>query len=133
MAGWSGDNRGMQATGSKVWLITGSSRGLGRAFTEAALEAGHQVIATARNPQQLIGIVSKYGSRVRAVALDVPNQAQAQLAIDAAIETFGGLDGLANNAGYGNVSPGEHTPLSDFRAQIGTNLLAARLRPQPPP
>jgi NAD(P)-dependent dehydrogenase (short-subunit alcohol dehydrogenase family) len=117
-----GDNGRMQATGSKVWLITGSSRGLGRAFTEAALEAGHQVIATARNPQQLIDIVSKYGSRVRAVALDVTNQAQAQRAVDAALETFGGLDVLVNNAGYGNVCPVEDTSLADFRAQIETNL-----------
>jgi NAD(P)-dependent dehydrogenase (short-subunit alcohol dehydrogenase family) len=122
MAGSIGDNGRMQATGSKVWLITGSSRGLGRAFTEAALEAGHQVIATARNPQQLIDIVSKYGSRVRAVALDVTNQAQAQRAVDAALETFGGLDVLVNNAGYGNVCPVEDTSLADFRAQIETNL-----------
>src|SRR5260370_3142338 len=122
MAGSIGDNGSMQATGSKVWLITGSSRGLGRAFTEAALEAGHQVIATARNPQQLIDIVSKYGRRVRAVALDVTNQAQAQRAVDAALETFGGLDVLVNNAGYGNVCPVEDTSLADFRAQIETNL-----------
>ena len=122
MAGSIGDNGRMQATGSKVWLITGSSRGLGRAFTEAALEAGHQVIATARNPQQLIDIVSKYGSRVRAVALDVTNQAQAQRAVDAALETFGGLDVLVNNAGYGNVCPVEDISLADFCAQIETNL-----------
>src|SRR5260370_10583737 len=122
MAGSIGDNGRMQATGSKVWLITGSSRGLGRAFTEAALEAGHQVIATARNPQQLIDIVSKYGSRVRAVALDVTNQGQAQRAVDAALETVGVLDVLVNNAGYGNVCPVEDTSLADFRAQIETNL-----------
>src|SRR6201997_3908330 len=112
----------MQATTSKVWLITGSSRGLGRAFTEAALEAGHRVVATARDPQQLGTIVGKYGDRVRAVALDVTNEAQAQQAIQAAIGAFGGLDVLVNNAGYGNVCSVEDTSLNDFRAQIETNL-----------
>ena len=109
-------------TGSKVWLITGSSRGLGRAFVQAVLEAGHRVVAAARNPLQLSDVVSKYGDRVRAVALDVTNEVQAQHAIDAAIETFGGLDVLVNNAGYGNVCPVEDTSLAEFRAQIETNL-----------
>src|SRR4029077_15783923 len=76
-------------TGSKVWLITGSSRGLGRAFAQAALEAGHRVVATARNPLQLSDLVSNYGDRVRALALDVTSEAQARQAIDTAIETFG--------------------------------------------
>jgi NAD(P)-dependent dehydrogenase (short-subunit alcohol dehydrogenase family) len=83
-------------TGSKVWLITGSSRGLGRAFAQAALEAGHRVVATARNPLQLSDLVSNYGDRVRALALDVTSEAQARHAIDTAIETFGGLDVLVN-------------------------------------
>src|SRR6201982_1426914 len=109
-------------TGSKVWLITGSSRGLGRALPRAALEAGHRVVATARNPLQLNDIVSRYGDRVRALALDVTSEAQAQHAIDTAIETFGVLDVLVNNAGYGNVGPVEDTSLADFRAQIETNL-----------
>src|ERR1700759_3003863 len=109
-------------TGSKVWLITGSSRGLGRAFAQAALEAGHRVVATARNPLQLSDLVSNYGDRVRAIALDVTREAQARRAIDTAIETFGGLDVLVNNAGYGNVGPVEDTSLADFRAQIETNF-----------
>src|SRR5216683_6295576 len=112
----------MHVTGRKAWLITGSSRGLGRAFVQAALEAGHRVVATARNPLQLNDIVSRYGDRVRALALDVTSEAQAQHAIDTAIETFGVLDVLVNNAGYGNVCPVEDTSLADFRAQIETNL-----------
>jgi len=107
---------------SKVWLITGASRGLGRAFTEEALKAGHHVVATARNLQQLVEVAGKFGKSVRTVSLDVTNEAQAKHAVDAAIETFGGLDVLVNNAGYGNVSPVEDTPLADFRAQIETNL-----------
>jgi NAD(P)-dependent dehydrogenase (short-subunit alcohol dehydrogenase family) len=110
----------MHGTESMVWLITGSSRGLGRAFAQAALDAGHRVVATARNPLQLSDLVSKYGDRVRALALDVTSEAQAQHAIDTAIETFGVLDVLVNNAGYGNVCPVEDTSLADFRAQIET-------------
>src|SRR6201987_2025082 len=112
----------MHVTGSKAWLITGSSRGLGRAFAQTALEAGHRVVATARSPLQLNDIVSRYGDRVRALALDVTSEAQAQHAIDTTIETFGVLDVLVNNAGYGNVCPVEDTSIADFRAQIETNL-----------
>src|SRR6267154_1904848 len=112
----------MHVTGSKAWLITGSSRGLGKALAQAALEAGHRVVATARNPLQLNGLVSRYGDRVRTLALDVTNEVQARHAIKTAIETFGGLDVLVNNAGYGNVCPVEDTSLSEFRAQIETNL-----------
>ena len=88
----------MHLTGSKAWLITGSSRGLGRAFAQAALEASTiGSVLTARNPLQLNDIVSKYGDRVRALALDVTSEAQAQHAIDTAIETFGSLDVFINN------------------------------------
>ncbi len=107
---------------TQVWLVTGSSRGLGRAFTEAALEAGHRVVATARNSEHLIDIARKFGESVRTVSLDVTNEAQAKRAVDAAIDTFGGLDVLVNNAGYGNVCPVEDTSLAEFRAQIETNL-----------
>src|SRR6266478_3199108 len=107
---------------SKIWLITGASRGLGRAFTEEALKAGHRVVAAARNSEHLINVASKFGDSVRAVSLDVTNEAQAKCALDAAIQTFGGLDVLVNNAGYGNVGSVEDTSLADFRAQIETNL-----------
>ncbi len=107
---------------SKIWLITGASRGLGRAFTEEALKAGHRVVGTARNSEHLADIASKFAESVRTVSLDVTNEAQAKYAVDAAIETFGGLDVLVNNAGYGNVCPVEDTPLADFRAQVETNL-----------
>jgi NAD(P)-dependent dehydrogenase (short-subunit alcohol dehydrogenase family) len=107
---------------SQIWLITGSSRGLGRAFTEAALAAGHSVVAGARNPDQLADLRSKFGEKIHPVSLDVTNEAQAKAAVDAAVAHFGGLDVLVNNAGYGNVSSVEDTPLDDFRAQIETNL-----------
>lgn len=107
---------------SQVWLITGASRGLGRALTQEALTAGHRVVATARNPDHLVDATSKFGDKVLTVPLDVTNEAQAKGAIDAAIRTFGRLDVLVNNAGYGNVSSVEDTPLVDFRAQIEANL-----------
>src|SRR6267378_2993164 len=107
---------------SKVWLITGASRGLGRAFTQAVLDAGDRVIATARKPEQLVGLKGRYSERVRTVALDVTNEAQAKAAFEGAITSFGGLDVLVNNAGYGYVSAVEDTSLADFRAQIETNL-----------
>jgi NAD(P)-dependent dehydrogenase (short-subunit alcohol dehydrogenase family) len=107
---------------SKVWLITGASRGLGRAFTEAVLKAGDRVVAAARNPEQLVELESRYGENIRAVPLDVTNEAQAKAAFEAAIASFAGLDVLVNNAGYGYVCPVEDTSLADFRAQIETNL-----------
>ena len=107
---------------SKVWLITGASRGLGRSLTQEALKAGHRVVATARNAESLAEVASKFGESVRTVPLDVTNEAQAKNAVEAAIETFGCVDVLVNNAGYGNVYPVEDTSLVDFRAQIETNL-----------
>jgi NAD(P)-dependent dehydrogenase (short-subunit alcohol dehydrogenase family) len=107
---------------SKVWLITGSSRGLGRALAEAVLARGDRLVATARNPAQLEGLVRQYGDRVRAVALDVADEAAAGRAISAAVEAFGRLDVLVNNAGYGNLDAIEDTSLAEFRAQIETNL-----------
>jgi NAD(P)-dependent dehydrogenase (short-subunit alcohol dehydrogenase family) len=107
---------------SKVWLITGSSRGLGRAFAEAALAAGNQVVATARKASDLDSLKDQYGKQVLTLPLDVTDETQARDAIKMAIGTFGRLDVLVNNAGYGNVAPVEDTTLEDFRAQIETNL-----------
>jgi NAD(P)-dependent dehydrogenase (short-subunit alcohol dehydrogenase family) len=107
---------------SQVWLITGSSRGLGRALAEAVLAAGHRLVATARQPEQLADLVADHGDRVRAVALDVTDEAAAGAAISVAVEAFGRLDVLVNNAGYGNIGSIEDTSLAEFRAQIETNL-----------
>lgn len=107
---------------SKVWFITGSSRGFGRSLAEAVLAKGDRLMATARKPEQLSGLVEQYGDRVRTAALDVTDPDQAEAAVRAAVEAFGRLDVLVNNAGYGNISSFEETPLEDFRAQIETNL-----------
>jgi NAD(P)-dependent dehydrogenase (short-subunit alcohol dehydrogenase family) len=107
---------------SKVWLITGSSRGLGRSLAEAVLAEGNELVATARNPAQLGDLVTRYRDRIRAVALDVTDERAAGNAIEAAVDAFGRLDVLVNNAGYGDVGSIEDTSLADFRAQIETNL-----------
>ncbi|MBO7744321.1 SDR family NAD(P)-dependent oxidoreductase [Paenibacillus sp. MWE-103] len=107
---------------SKVWLITGSSRGFGRSLAEAVLAKGDRLVATARNTDQIADLAARYGSRVRVVQLDVTRYEQAEAAVNAAFETFGRLDVLVNNAGYGNVSAIEETSLDDFRAQVETNL-----------
>jgi len=107
---------------AKVWLITGSSRGLGRALAEAVLENGDNLVATARNPAQLSDLAARYGERVRVVALDVTSEQAALSAIAATVDAFGRLDVLVNNAGYGDVNSIEDTSLAEFRAQIETNL-----------
>jgi NAD(P)-dependent dehydrogenase (short-subunit alcohol dehydrogenase family) len=86
------------------------------------LEAGDRVVATARKPEQLADLQSTYGENIRPFALDVTNESQAKKAFEAAISSFGSLDVLVNNAGFGNVSPVEDTSLADFRSQIETNL-----------
>jgi NAD(P)-dependent dehydrogenase (short-subunit alcohol dehydrogenase family) len=105
-----------------TWLITGASRGFGRHLTEAVLEAGGQVVATARRPEQLEDLVARHGERIRAVALDVTDAAAASRAVREATGVFGGLDVVVNNAGYADSAPIEEMADEDFRAQIETNL-----------
>jgi len=109
-------------TGFKRWLITGCSRGIGRALAEAVLEAGHQLVATARRPEELDHLRERYGKRVQTMALDVTDPASAQAAVHAAVESFDGLDVLVNNAGYGTINSVEDMTLDEFRQEIETNL-----------
>lgn len=107
---------------SQVWLITGSSRGFGKALAEAVLAAGHRLIATARQPAQLDALVERYGDKVRTVALDVTDARAAHDAVQAAVDAFGRLDVVVNNAGYGNLATIEEGSDEDFRAQLETNF-----------
>src|SRR5437870_8284471 len=107
---------------AQVWLITGSARGLGRAIAEGVLAAGDKLIATARHPQQLSDLVERYGDNVRAVALDVTDERAAIAAVQLAVDVFGRLDVLVNNAGYGNLAALQGSTIQDFRAQLETNL-----------
>lgn len=109
-------------TTSQTWFITGSSRGFGRSLATAALEAGDQVVATARRPEQLAELVARYGDRILPIALDVTDAAAAGSALQAGIECFGRIDVIVNNAGYANISPVETTPEDDFRRQFETNF-----------
>ncbi|MFD0478416.1 SDR family NAD(P)-dependent oxidoreductase [Nonomuraea thailandensis] len=107
---------------ARTWLITGASRGFGRRLTEAVLDAGDRVVATARSPKQLDDLVARHGDRIRAVALDVTDAAAASRAVEEATTAFGRLDVVVNNAGYGNSAPIEEMAEDDFRAQIETNF-----------
>lgn len=107
---------------SKIWLVTGSARGLGRHVVETALAEGDRVVATARDPGRLADLEERHGGDLRTFALDVTDAAAAAAAVDFADTTFGRLDVLVNNAGFGNVAPFEQTTEEDFRAQIETNL-----------
>jgi NAD(P)-dependent dehydrogenase (short-subunit alcohol dehydrogenase family) len=108
---------------SDVFLITGSSRGLGRAITEAALAAGHRVVATARRPEQLDDLVARYGDQLAPIALDVTDYDAGTRAVQSAVETFGRLDVVVNNAGYADLASVEDVTIGAFRAQIDTNLM----------
>ncbi|MES9605249.1 oxidoreductase [Actinomadura sp. NPDC000929] len=107
---------------ARTWLITGASRGLGRHLTEAVLDAGDQVVATARRPQQLDDLAARHDQRIRAVALDVTDPAAAARAVEEATVAFGRLDVVVNNAGYANSAPIEEMAEDDFRAQIETDF-----------
>src|SRR5260370_4651137 len=85
---------------AKTWLITGSSRGFGWELARAALTSGDRVVATARHPEQLDALVHEYGVHVRAAALDVTDAAAARAAVQLAVEAFGTLAVVVNNAGY---------------------------------
>jgi NAD(P)-dependent dehydrogenase (short-subunit alcohol dehydrogenase family) len=108
---------------SSVFLLTGSSRGLGRAIAAAVLEDGHRLIATARRRETLEDLVATHGDRVLTLDLDVTDPAAAQAVVEAGVERFGHIDVVVNNAGYADLAAVEDVALGDFRAQIDTNLL----------
>ena len=107
---------------SKVWFVTGSSRGLGRALVELALEAGERVAATARNPERLQDLHDKYGDAVLLLRLDVTDYDAAARVVAQAEETFGRIDVVVNNAGYSDLGSFEDTTIDSFRTQIDTNF-----------
>ncbi len=107
----------------KVWLITGSSRGLGRVWTEAALQRGDKVAATARNIDSIAGFKEKYGDNVLTLPLDVTQAAQVKDAVKTAHDYFGKLDIVINNAGYSLVGTVEEATADEIRALYETNVL----------
>jgi NAD(P)-dependent dehydrogenase (short-subunit alcohol dehydrogenase family) len=105
---------------SKVWLITGSGNGLGRDIAEAALAADDRVVAGARRTEELASLVAQYGERVKPVKLEVRYLAAAKAAVQLAVDTFGRLDVLVNNTGYGQFAPFEQMSAGDFQAIVDT-------------
>ncbi|WP_158748348.1 SDR family NAD(P)-dependent oxidoreductase [Acidobacterium sp. S8] len=105
---------------AKVWLITGSGNGLGRDIAEAALAAGDSVVAGARRTEELAPLVEQYKDRVKPVTLEVRDEAAAKAAVQMSVDTFGRLDVLVNNAGYGEFAPFEQMSAEDFKAVVDT-------------
>jgi len=106
----------------KVWFITGCSTGLGRTLTEAALEMGDLVVATARKPEQLNDIVDRYPETAKAVRLDITKPSDVRNAVITAIDTFGRVDVLVNNAGHGLLGALEEVSDEAVREMFEVNL-----------
>jgi NAD(P)-dependent dehydrogenase (short-subunit alcohol dehydrogenase family) len=110
---------------NKVWFITGTSKGFGRVWAEAALARGDRVAATARDVKTLAPLVERYGAQVAAMKLDVTDKAAVDAAITAAHTRFGRLDVVINNAGYGLFGTIEEVSEAEARAQLDANLFGA--------
>jgi NAD(P)-dependent dehydrogenase (short-subunit alcohol dehydrogenase family) len=106
----------------KIWFITGSTRGLGRSLTEAVLKSGDKVAATARNTQHLDELIRDYPGQVFAVKMDVTDEAQVNAGVAKAIDHFGRLDVVVNNAGFGIIGAAEAFTHQQIVDQIDTNL-----------
>src|SRR5688500_7422053 len=106
---------------SKVWLITGAGRGMGLEIAKAALAAGNKVIATCRNSDKVTQAIGE-SADLLVVKLDVTNPAEAESAVKAAVDRFGRIDVLVNNAGNFYAGFFEEVTPEDFRAQVETNL-----------
>lgn len=111
----------------RVWFITGTSSGFGRRLAEEALCRDDRVVATARDPEGVADLVRQAPDRVLALRLDVAdaNPGAPAAAIASAIERFGAIDVLVNNAGYGSVGAVEETPDAELRAQFEVNFFGA--------
>jgi NAD(P)-dependent dehydrogenase (short-subunit alcohol dehydrogenase family) len=110
---------------SKVWFITGASKGFGREWAEEALERGDRVAATARRTETLDALVETYGDLVLPIRLDVTDRAADVAAVQQAAQHFGRLDVVVNNAGYGHFGMIEELTEEEVRAQLETNLFGA--------
>ncbi|MEU4399019.1 SDR family NAD(P)-dependent oxidoreductase [Micromonospora orduensis] len=109
----------------KTWFITGASRGFGRVWAEAALARGDKVAATARDGKALQDLTEAYGERVLPLTLDVTDRPAVFDAVSRAAETFGQLDVVVNNAGFGLFGMVEETTEEQARAQLETNFFGA--------
>ena len=106
----------------RVWMVTGTSRGFGRAISEAVLERGDCLVATSRNPDAIRDLVDRHPDRALAVRLDVTDSEAARRAADRAVDHCGRLDVVVNNAGYGHVGAIEELSDEELRRQLDVNL-----------
>jgi NAD(P)-dependent dehydrogenase (short-subunit alcohol dehydrogenase family) len=106
----------------KIWIITGCSRGLGRAIAEEVLQRDDVVVATARKTSDLQELVDRYGDRVKAASLDVTRPEQARRVVEETVGQFGRISVLVNNAGYGFMGAFEEMTPEQFAGQIDTNF-----------
>jgi NAD(P)-dependent dehydrogenase (short-subunit alcohol dehydrogenase family) len=106
----------------RTWFITGAGRGLGRAFTEAALAAGDRVVATARRPAALEALAGEYPGALRVLELDVRDRNAVFAAVEEGVACFERLDVVVNNAGYGLVGAAEEVSEAEARLHLDTNL-----------
>ena len=109
-------------TKDAVWLITGCSKGLGRALAAQVLAKGYRVVVTARRAADIADLVAAHGDAALAVELDVTDRAQISAAVSAAEDRFSGVDVLVNNAGYGYLAAIEEGEDADVRALFETDL-----------
>lgn len=107
---------------SRVWLITGTSTGFGRALAQAALAQGDRVIATARNLGKIQDLEDNYPQTAKAIRLDVTDRATIQTAVQTGLAAFGRIDVLVNNAGYGLMGAVEEVSDQQIRDQFETNF-----------
>jgi len=112
----------MENQNSKVWFITGASRGFGRVWADAALKRGDKVAATARKLESIAELKEKYGENVLTLELDVTKPGQVKTAVEQAYAHFGRLDIVLNNAGYSLVGTIEEASADDVRAMYETNI-----------
>ncbi|WP_410612755.1 oxidoreductase [Amycolatopsis sp. lyj-109] len=115
----------MTNTDGRVWLITGCSAGFGREIALAALAAGDRVLATARRPETLAELQERGGDRLRTAALDVTDAGQIDTAVQAALEAFGRIDVVVNNAGSGSVGAVEELTMDELRALMEVMFFGA--------
>lgn len=107
---------------SKVWLITGSATGLGRAIAQAALERGDTVVLTARDTSGLADLVQAFPDTASALTLDITDAAQARRAVEDTVASYGRLDVLVNNAGQGLVGALEELTDQEMRQSVEVNF-----------
>lgn len=112
-------------TQRRAWFVTGAGRGIGRAVTQAVLDAGDHVVATARRPEALDDLVREHGARIVPLQLDVDDRAAVVHTVDEAVRLLGRIDVVVNNAGWGLMGAIEEINEAEARAQMATNFFGA--------